>query len=525
MSYYQPPPYQPGNGQGQPQPGYGQPGYGQPGYGQQGYGQPGYGQQGYPPPQYQPPYQTGYGGQQSAPSTISQPVVVPYEERHHEEVPLTHTTDKFAPQRGPRDLFFAIFFIAYVIGFGVLTVIGSIKKTNNSVDTEFQNDLAQIFPNDPKELKDFIVGLVILAIVGTILSFIFLWLIRKFARPLIYIGMFFTVLGWIGVGILCLALGQFLAGAIFLFFGFLFIILFYTWRNRIDFAVIMLKTVTRIVEMYPATMYIAYISILIQWGWIIWWSYTVTLLVTFDPNVAYFLIFFLLLALYWVCQVIKNSVHVTVSGTCATWFFMNPIPSNPTLGSFRRAMTTSFGSICLGSLLVALLQTLRAIFRAMENNRNAFLAAIAACLIGCIESLIRYFNKYAFTQVAIYGKTYCQAAHDTWNLIYSHGFEAIVNDNLVSGVLTMCIIAGGVIGALVGVGLGYLLVPTYVIMMAVFGFIIGFVMVMLTMEVLDSAVATIFVCFAMDPQAMMRTEPELYEKFRTAYYGKCSFFN
>lgn len=113
-----------------------------------------------------------------------------------------------------------------------------------------------------------------------------------------------------------------------------------------------------------------------------------TLLVTFDPNVAYFLIFFLLLALYWVCQVIKNSVHVTVSGTCATWFFMNPIPSNPTLGSFRRffffsilekvtkvcliyylffcrAMTTSFGSICLGSLLVALLQTLRAIFRAM----------------------------------------------------------------------------------------------------------------------------------------------------------------
>lgn len=28
---------------------------------------------------------------------------------------------------------------------------------------------------------------------------------------------------------------------------------------------------------------------------------------------------------------------------------------------------------------------------------------------------------YAFTQVAIYGKTYCQAAKDTWQLVKSHG--------------------------------------------------------------------------------------------------------
>ena len=28
---------------------------------------------------------------------------------------------------------------------------------------------------------------------------------------------------------------------------------------------------------------------------------------------------------------------------------------------------------------------------------------------GCIEGLLRYFNQYAFTQVAIYGKSYCNA--------------------------------------------------------------------------------------------------------------------
>jgi len=236
------------------------------------------------------------------------------------------------------------------------------------------------------------------------------------------------------------------------------------------------------------------------------------------------LAFFILLTLYWVTQVIKNTIHVTSSGLFATWYFLNPLPHNPTVSSFKRAITTSFGSICLGSLLVAFLQTLRTICRALANKRNDFLAAIAACLIGCIESLVRYFNRYAFAQVAIYGKTYCKAARDTWELIHSHGIEAIINDNLIGGVLSICIIAGGIIGALFGVLLGFLLVPNFVVLIAVLGFIIGYVMTLLTMEVIDSGVATIFVCFALDPLALQRNDPHLYQLFKDTYWEKCDLF-
>ncbi|RUS12905.1 plasma-membrane choline transporter-domain-containing protein, partial [Endogone sp. FLAS-F59071] len=41
-----------------------------------------------------------------------------------------------------------------------------------------------------------------------------------------------------------------------------------------------------------------------------------------------------------------------------------------------------------------------------------------------------YFNYYAYTQVAIYGKDFCTAAKDTWTLIKDRGIEAIINDNL-----------------------------------------------------------------------------------------------
>ena len=51
-------------------------------------------------------------------------------------------------------------------------------------------------------------------------------------------------------------------------------------------------------------------------------------------------------------SVAKNVVHVTTSGLYATWYFLSSaLPSNPTTKAFKRAITTSFGSLCLGSLL------------------------------------------------------------------------------------------------------------------------------------------------------------------------------
>jgi hypothetical protein len=54
-----------------------------------------------------------------------------------------------------------------------------------------------------------------------------------------------------------------------------------------------------------------------------------------------------------------------------------------------------------------------------------------------IENLVQYFNIYAYTQVAIYGKDYCTAAKATWNLVKRRGIDAIINDNLIGIVIFM----------------------------------------------------------------------------------------
>jgi hypothetical protein len=137
-----------------------------------------------------------------------------------------------------------------------------------------------------------------------------------------------------------------------------------------------------------------------------------------------------------------------------------------------RATTTSFGSICLGSLLVAILQTIRTLLRSLRRESDNLIACLAECLIGCIENLLQYFNIYAFAQVAIYGKSYCQAAKDTWHLISSHGIKAIINDDLISGVLTMGVFVGGCICGGVAAAVGYVTIPHYWIACAVIGFLV-----------------------------------------------------
>ena len=67
---------------------------------------------------------------------------------------------------------------------------------------------------------------------------------------------------------------------------------------------------------------------------------------------------FLVFSLYWVWQFVSNTVHVTVAGAFASWYFFGSRASSVVLSSLRRGIWSA-GSVCLGSLLVAILQLLR----------------------------------------------------------------------------------------------------------------------------------------------------------------------
>merc|ERR1711997_1358506 len=122
--------------------------------------------------------------------------------------------------------------------------------------------------------------------------------------------------------------------------------------------------------------------------WIVIWIFAFWAYVLSVEEISMGPVFLLLVSLYWGVNVWRNVSHTTTCGVAATWYFNSGELDNPSKSAWKRTMSTSFGSICFGSLLVAILQALRAMLKANKNG-------IARCLLYCIERIMRYFNKYA----------------------------------------------------------------------------------------------------------------------------------
>merc|ERR1719410_53727 len=379
-------------------------------------------------------------------------------------------------------------------------------------------------------------------IAGVVVGIIWLQIMKKFAETIIKTLLLMNIGMWIVVA----CIGFMIPSGLSLVIIGVIMALFYSlwtwcrWR-RIPFASELLKIASIVTSRYQGTILISLAVIAFNIFWIFIWgccavaymmvtykqtcttdAYGYEYCTTQEPSTA--VIFVLLISFYWGFQVNKNVSHTTTCGVAATWYFSNVVDHKPTPAAFKRTMTTSFGSVCLGSLIVAFLQAVRAILRSSKNGRS-FLTLIALCLLGCIERLIRYFNKYAYAQCAIYGTSFVTSAKATWNLFMNRGVLAIINDDLTSMAIGCGALIGGVVSAGTGFGIGYAfyggsddedVYPTVPICLAVYGFFIGLVFCASVLMVIASAVIALFVCYAEDPATMSQNHPEEYQNLVNA---------
>lgn len=245
----------------------------------------------------------------------------------------------------------------------------------------------------------------------------------------------------------------------------------------------------------------------------------------------YTIVILLVLSFYWTNQVVGNVVQTTVAGAVGTWWF---VPEDATgccslalLDSLQRSLTYSFGSICLGSLLVAILQTLKAIAEQAEsanrrenNGGGAILACIAKCLLDCLERIVEYFNKWAFIYVGLYGYDYVHAGKNVFNLFQEKGWTAVISDNLTARVLGMLsfgvgiftAVLAGIICAFLSVGNGVLIIVS-----AVAAVLIGTIMASIIFSVVNSGVDTVIVLYAEAPNEFHQSHPQLSVNMNEAW--------
>jgi hypothetical protein len=156
----------------------------------------------------------------------------------------------------------------------------------------------------------------------------------------------------------------------------------------------------------------------------------------------------------------------------------------------------------------------------MATDRDSLAGAVVDCILGLLQSLVEYFNYFAYTQIAIYGKPYIQAAKDTWNLVKSRGVDAIVNDNLIGTCLGMSSLTIGIASGLVVYIISTLIYARpwdeSLMVAAVFG-LLSIIIPAVAFEIVGAGATTTFVCLAEDPEALQRSKPHLYNAIMEKY--------
>ena len=135
---------------------------------------------------------------------------------------------------------------------------------------------------------------------------------------------------------------------------------------------------------------------------------------------------------------------------------------------------------------------------------------------------MKFLNKYAFVYVACYGDDFATAGRRVQSLFDARGFwNTVVNDIVLDrvfgagacGVAVLTAFFGWGLAVLVGVAGG----TASAGLAAVFGFLVGLLLAVVTMASLESAVATVYVAFAEEPRALEENHPGRFEALHEAW--------
>ncbi|TLD15748.1 uncharacterized protein PgNI_01664 [Pyricularia grisea] len=506
--------------------------------------QPYYGPQagyGAPPPQpSQPPY--GYAPQHNQGPPPPPQYVPNYNANEKQDFAQTFKVEK--PKWN--DLWAGILFIIFVLGFAAISAI-SLRGYASSRGTQ-GGGIYDGRNNFSLSTSTIILFAIVLA-VAIVLSYAYVWLARLFPKQFIWVTGILNILMGFATAAYFLYRKQYGAGIVFLIFVILLVVAFITWIPRIPFSALMLRTAVDIAKNHGHVYLVSALGGLLGAAFGAWYSVTlVAVYVRYQPGttnspnpqcsdgscsqgrVIGFIVFLTFTA-YWVSEWIKNTIHTTIAGVYGSWYFCSRnYPQRVTRGALKRSLTYSFGSISLGSLIVAIINFLRQLC-SMAKSQAAADGDIITCLIfaclGCIISILQwaveFVNRYAFCHIALYGKSYFAAAKDTWKMIKDRGIDALINDCLIGPVLGM----GAMMVAFACALLSYVYLvitnPAYnrdgsfTPVVVAFSFLIGLQICNVFTTPISSGIDTIFVATAWDPEVLMRDHPDLYHQMVAVY--------
>ncbi|CAM9299589.1 unnamed protein product, partial [Laminaria digitata] len=229
---------------------------------------------------------------------------------------------------------------------------------------------------------------------------------------------------------------------------FLWLLLMMWFRKRIKMAIAITKEAARAVNdmkvliLFPVVQSAALLLFLIPWV-----TYTLYLAssgqittgtfntgagevtvknFTYTDNMRYTALY-LLFTYFWTSEFIVAVGQIVVAMSVASWYFCrdkSTIGSKTVSGAICTSLFYHSGTAAFGSLIIAIIKTIRAIVayiqKKTKDTHNKVLQAVLCCVqccLWCLEKCMKFLNKNAYIQTAIFGYSFCTAAKKAFFLI------------------------------------------------------------------------------------------------------------
>merc|ERR1711939_687381 len=312
-----------------------------------------------------------------------------------------------------------------------------------------------------------------------------------------------------------------------LLFAYTFYIV-YSLCDRVALAASMIKVAGRVLQEVPTVFAVDALLAVVKFLWMIFCGAAAWAIIGNTTQDTFWVGTGLALMSYWGLQVLGNIVLVASYGALGQWYYNNHATM---AGPLLRASTVHFGSVCFGSLLVAMVETAHDMIDVMA--KKGYFPECAMCCVdrvmAGIKATFEYINKYGFVQVAVHDEPFFQASKRAMSFLKYKGLTALMNDSIVATLAHVGAVAGGLLAGVVPVLLqrqanhedvSYVgLSGDQETALALSGFVLGSFIVYTLISPFPAFVTALLVCFAEYPEVLAERHAEEYRAMIAPWEG------
>lgn len=216
---------------------------------------------------------------------------------------------------------------------------------------------------------------------------------------------------------------------------------------------------------------------------------------------------------FWTSNFIIAYGDMVIAMSVAKWYFTRDkrnTSSRTVMSAFFDTGRYHIGTLAFGSLILAIVQLIKAILAKIQEKVAKAHSSVAdavlcccQCCIWCFEQCIKFLNKNAYIQTAIFGTPFCTSARAAFFLIlrnigrigavsYVTGAVLIIGKLFITSVTTA--LSYALMSQLLGDQLFNLWGPTILV------FLIAYFIADMFLDVFEMGISTILQCFIADEE-------------------------